>query len=216
MGTADRLEAVVASVLRRAEAGEALGRPGPAAAWVARLDAAPPAPGRCLDDYVEVQVHGGVDLGRDVVRISGSERGVLTFGQCCMPIPGDPIIGVIRKGQALEVHVHDCPSIQRMRGERRRWVDVEWEQGSERLFDVTVRLMTQNARGVLARVASAIAEENSNIQHVRMDSEQVPYSMLQFTLQVTDRIHLAKVLKAVRRIPEVVRIVRSKGDAASG
>ena len=139
----------------------------------------------------------------------------MQLARCCRPIPGDPIIGIIRKGQGLEVHVHDCPSIQRVRGERGRWVDVEWEPAHDRLFDVAIRVMTQNARGVLARVASAIAEENSNIQNVGMDADQIPYSTLNFTLQVADRIHLAKVLRAVRRVPEVVRIIRCKGDGGS-
>jgi len=146
------------------------------------------------------------------ILIRGSEGVAVQLAKCCQPIPGDPIIGVIRKGQGLEVHVHDCPTIQRLRGERSRWVDVEWEPAHDRLFDVTIRVMTQNGRGVLARVASAIAEENSNIQNVGMDGDQVPYSTLHFTLQVTDRIHLARVLRAVRRVPEVVRIIRSKGD----
>ncbi|MCB1886425.1 MAG: bifunctional (p)ppGpp synthetase/guanosine-3',5'-bis(diphosphate) 3'-pyrophosphohydrolase [Rhodocyclaceae bacterium] len=149
------------------------------------------------------------------ILIRGSEGIAVQLARCCQPIPGDPIIGVIRKGQGLEVHVHDCPAIQRLRGERSRWVDVEWEPAHDRLFDVTIRVMTQNGRGVLARVASAIAEENSNIQNVGMDGDQVPYSTLHFTLQVTDRIHLAKVLRAVRRVPEVVRILRNKGETAA-
>ena len=146
------------------------------------------------------------------ILIRGSEGIAVQLARCCRPIPGDPIIGIIRKGQGLEVHVHDCPSIQRVRGERGRRVDVEWEPAHDRLFDVAIRVMTQNARGVLARVASAIAEENSNIQNVGMDADQIPYSTLNFTLQVADRIHLAKVLRAVRRVPEVVRIIRCKGD----
>ena len=149
------------------------------------------------------------------ILIRGSEGIAVQLARCCRPIPGDPIIGIIRKGQGLEVHVHDCPSIQRVRGERGRWVDVEWEPAHDRLFDVAIRVMTQNARGVLARVASAIAEENSNIQNVGMDADQIPYSTLNFTLQVADRIHLAKVLRAVRRVPEVVRIIRCKGDGGS-
>ena len=149
------------------------------------------------------------------ILIRGSEGIAVQLAKCCRPIPGDPIIGVIRKGQGLEVHVHDCPSIQRVRGERGRWVDVEWEPAHDRLFDVAIRVMTQNGRGVLARVASAIAEENSNIQNVGMDADQIPYSTLNFTLQVADRIHLAKVLRAVRRVPEVVRIIRAKGDGGA-
>ena len=147
------------------------------------------------------------------ILIRGSEGIAVQLAKCCQPIPGDPIIGIIRKGQGLEVHVHDCPAIQRLRGERGRWVDVEWEHADGRHFDVSIRVLTHDARGVLAKVANAIAENNANIQQVRMDAEQVPYSSLQFTLQVTDRIHLARLLKGIRRIPEVVRIMRTRAMA---
>ena len=146
------------------------------------------------------------------ITIRGSEGIAVQLARCCHPIPGDPIIGTLRKGQGLEVHTHDCPSVAKLRGDRGRWVDVEWEAGDDRLFDVGIRVLTRNARGVLARVASAIAEEDCNIQSVHMDNEQGAYTALNFTLQVRDRMHLARVMRAVRRVQEVVRIGRVKGD----
>ncbi|CAH1746401.1 bifunctional (p)ppGpp synthase/hydrolase SpoT [Thauera humireducens] len=147
------------------------------------------------------------------ITIRGSEGIAVQLARCCHPIPGDPIIGTLRKGQGLEVHTHDCPSVAKLRGDRGRWVDVEWEPGhDDRLFDVGIRVLTRNARGVLARVASAIAEEDCNIQSVHMDNEQGAYTALNFTLQVRDRMHLARVMRAVRRVQEVVRIGRVKGD----
>ncbi|THF60329.1 RelA/SpoT family protein [Pseudothauera rhizosphaerae] len=147
------------------------------------------------------------------ILIRGSEGIAVQLARCCQPIPGDPIIGTIRKGQGLEVHLHDCPTVAKLRGDRGRWVDVEWETGEEgRLFDVTIRVLTKNARGVLARVAGAIAEADCNIQNLTMDNEQGAYTALNLTLQVRDRMHLAQVMRAVRRVPEVVRIGRLRGD----
>ena len=147
------------------------------------------------------------------IAIRGSEGITVQLARCCHPIPGDPIIGMLRKGQGLEVHTHDCPSVAKLRGDRGRWVDVEWETDmEERQFDVGIRVLTRNARGVLARVASAIAEEDCNIQSVHMDNEQGAYTALNFILQVRDRMQLARVMRAVRRVQEVVRIGRIKGD----
>ncbi|MBC9073217.1 bifunctional (p)ppGpp synthetase/guanosine-3',5'-bis(diphosphate) 3'-pyrophosphohydrolase [Thauera sp. CAU 1555] len=147
------------------------------------------------------------------ILIRGSEGIAVQLARCCQPIPGDPIIGTIRKGQGLEVHLHDCPSVAKLRGDRGRWVDVEWETGDDdRLFDVTIRVLTKNSRGVLARVASAISEADCNIQNLTMDNEQGAYTALNLTLQVRDRMHLAQVMRAVRRVPEVVRIGRVRGD----
>ncbi|WP_068809620.1 RelA/SpoT family protein [Thauera phenolivorans] len=147
------------------------------------------------------------------IMIRGSEGITVQLARCCHPIPGDPIIGCIRKGQGLEVHAHDCPAVTKGRGARGRWVDVEWEAiANERLFDVAIRVLTNNARGVLAKVASAISESDCNIQSVSMEGEQGAYTALNFTVQVRDRMHLAKAMRGVRRIPEVVRIGRVKGD----
>ncbi|MHB1373870.1 MAG: RelA/SpoT family protein [Thauera sp.] len=151
------------------------------------------------------------------ITIRGSEGVAVQLARCCHPIPGDPIIGTLRKGQGLEVHTHDCPNVAKLRSDRGRWVDVEWEHVvDDRLFDVGIRVLSRNARGVLARVASAIAEEDCNIQSVSMESEQGDYTALNFTVQVHDRMHLARVMRAVRRVQEVVRIGRVKGDGRVG
>lgn len=148
------------------------------------------------------------------ILIRGSEGIAVQLAKCCHPIPGDPIIGTIRKGQGLEVHLHDCPTVAKLRGDRGRWVDVEWDSADEdRLFEVTIRVLLTNSRGVLAKVASAIADEDSNIHNVASDNEQGIYTAIYFTLQVRDRPHLARVMRAVRRVPEVLRIVRIKGES---
>ena len=145
------------------------------------------------------------------ILIRGTEGMAVQLAHCCRPIPGDPIVGVIKKGQGLVVHLADCPSISgRGRGERNKWVDVEWERDGGRLFEVAIKIEAENRRGVLAKVAAEIAEAGSNIQHVTMDDEQGVYTSLYFTLQVSNRVHLARILRALRHIPEVVRISRMR------
>jgi guanosine-3',5'-bis(diphosphate) 3'-pyrophosphohydrolase len=119
-------------------------------------------------------------------------------------IPG----GLIRKGHGLMVHTHDCLAIAKLRSERGNWVDVEWEPEIKGMFEASIRVVAKNERGVLARLASAIAETGSNIVNVSMDEDTGEATTLFFTLQVSDRIHLALILRALRRIPEVIRITR--------
>jgi RelA/SpoT family (p)ppGpp synthetase len=142
--------------------------------------------------------------------IRGSEGMAVQFAKCCRPIPGDPIIGFIKKGQGLVVHTHDCPIVTKARTDPDKWIDVEWAPDTERSFDVGIRVIAANQRGVLAKVATAIAEAGSNIDNVSMDEERGVYTAMHFTLQVHNRLHLARVMKSLRRIPEVVRIVRVK------
>jgi len=148
------------------------------------------------------------------VTIRGTEGLAVQFAPCCRPIPGDPIIAQIRKGQGLAVHTHDCPAIRPFHFDPEKWVDVQWDAEPGRLFDVNVRLTAANQRGVLARLAAEIAEADSNID--RIETEERPsnaYSTIVFTIQVRNRMHLAQVLRQLRRIPEVVRIARLKRAA---
>jgi len=142
--------------------------------------------------------------------INGDEGVAMQLAKCCRPIPGDPIVGIIRKGQGMVVHTHDCRSIGKSSQERDNWVDVEWAQGIERLFDIGIRVVTENRRGVLARITAEIANGGSDIQNVSFDNERGIYTTLQFTLQVMNRVHLARIIRGLRRIPEVVRIARTK------
>ena len=145
------------------------------------------------------------------VLIQGGEGMAVQMARCCRPIPGDPIVGLLRKDQGLEVHLNDCPILTRNHSsERDRWVDVEWEAGGDRLFDVGIRVLIHHRRGVLARVAAAIADQEANIQNVNMESERGSDTVIHFTLQVKNRPHLARIMRAVRHIPDVVRISRER------
>jgi len=173
--------------------------------------------GKRLPAIVARRLAGSIEKGASTaepkpqgpILIRGTEGMAVQLAHCCRPIPGDPIVGVIKKGQGLVVHLADCPSISlRGRGERAKWVDVEWERDSGKLFEAAIKIEAENRRGVLAKVAAEIAEAGSNIQHVTMDDEHGVYTSLYFTLQVSNRVHLARVLRALRHIPEVVRISR--------
>jgi GTP pyrophosphokinase len=147
-----------------------------------------------------------VSAGPIVIR--GSEGMAVQFAKCCRPIPGDPIIGSIKKGQGIVVHTHDCTTVAKSRGDPDKWLDVEWAPEPTRLFDVGIHLTVMNQRGVLAKVAGAIAAEGANIDNVVMDEERGAYTEMHLTLQVADRQHLARIKRGLRRISEVINIAR--------
>ncbi len=147
----------------------------------------------------------------DSITIRGTEGLAVQFAPCCRPIPGDPIIAQIKKGQGLAVHTHDCPAIHPFHFDPEKWVDVQWDPAPERLFDVNVRLTAQNTRGVLARLAAEVSEADSNIDHIETEERaSTAYTTVVFTIQVKNRMHLAHVFRRLRRIPEVVRLNRLK------
>jgi len=165
---------------------------------------------RVADDHVS---HEATSKG--VITILGTEGMAVQFGKCCTPIPGDPIIGVIKSGQGLVIHTHDCHVLRKGRGASDDWLDVVWDKNINKLFDASIKLIVANQRGVLAKVATAISEAESNIENVHFSNEG-DYTALYFTLQVNHRLHLANVMRNLRQIPEVIRITRIKNVQQSG
>lgn len=155
-----------------------------------------------------------ISAAPDTLVIRGTEGIAIQLAKCCQPIPGDPIIGSIKKGQGLVVHTHDCPVIRKSRShEPHKWIDVEWEPSPGSLFEVRIDVEVKNARGVLAQVASAIADSGSNIENVSMEGDpEKLFTRLHFSIQVGGRVHLAHVMRNLRTIPNVVRISRQRSE----
>jgi len=145
------------------------------------------------------------------VTIRGTEGVAVQLATCCRPIPGDSIVGSIKKGQGLVVHNSDCPAIVRSRkNEPDQWLDVEWDPRTTRLFQAAINVTVENQRGVLAKVASEIAEAGSNIDSITMEEDRAVFTTMHFVLEVANRQHLARVMRALRRLPDVKKISRTR------
>lgn len=155
--------------------------------------------------------HDGATRQPGSLVIHGSEGMALQFAKCCHPIPGDPIIGYLRKGHGLIIHTHDCPVARRSRADTDKWMDVEWDSDSKKLFTVSLRVLASEGRGVLAKIAAEIAKTESNIESVNLEpSHSSAYAEINFSVLVANRIHLARVMRGLRSVPEVVRVTRLK------
>ena len=147
------------------------------------------------------------------ILIQGNEGQAVTLSPCCGPLPGDEIMAGIRVGTGLVVHTADCPVAKRARQrEPDRWVDVAWDVNHARHFLARVDVTALNERGVLGMIAGEVAQADSNITNVTMTDDTSEAFVLSMTVQVDDRKHLAKVFRAIRRVPQVRRIVRVKGN----
>ncbi len=143
----------------------------------------------------------------EVVRISGAERGVVSFGNCCHPIPGDPIVGFLSAGKGLVIHQTSCPNVIELRKHPERMMRVDWDQDIEGEFRVVLRVEAANKPGVLATVAAAMAETEANIENVEYGERDASSATMYFTLEVRDRQHLGEVMRRLRRLP-VVQVVQ--------
>ena len=147
----------------------------------------------------------------DVITIKGSDDMAIQLAICCHPIPGDPILGYINKEKGLVIHTHDCQIVNELSLDHDRWVDVEWEPDSEKLFNVRLSVLVVNERGMLGKIASVIADAESNIDNVSLqDMDGSPFATLNFLVQVRHRQHLAELIRNLRKITKVNKITRVK------
>jgi len=140
--------------------------------------------------------------------IAGTEGLVVSFAKCCHPIPGDPIHGFISAGRGIVVHQATCKNTVKLRTQNEKWLDVAWSEDIAREFPVDIVVHAKNQRGVLATIAVAVSETDSNIDNVIVDERDGGYSDLRLTIEVTGRQHLAQVIRRLRRVDLIERITR--------
>ena len=147
-----------------------------------------------------------------VVLIDGSEGASVQLAPCCRPIPGDAIVGYLGRGEGLAVHTSEC-SVGRRLFERdsEHWMGVDWAEQQTRPYESAVTVLINSGKGVLAQVAQAVAEAEADITHIEMGNEPaVETTELQLTLSVRDRLHLAEVMRTLKRSHAVLRVSRIK------
>lgn len=140
--------------------------------------------------------------------IKGTEGMVINFATCCYPIPGDPIIGVIDTGKGILVHVEGCYRIAKLRRYPDRFLPLRWSQQTSGEFPVLVKVQVLNERGVLAIIALAVSDADANIEDIDVKERENVHYIVTFKLMVRDRAHLARVLRHLRKIKQVVKIMR--------
>ena len=154
--------------------------------------------------------HDSVSQGGLV--LDGGEGASVQFASCCRPIPGDAIVGYLGRGEGLVVHTDDCALAKRLQHrDNERFIAVDWSDEPVRAFETNLLVTVSNGKGVLARVAAALANAEADITHVDMAHEPSHDATdLRFGIAVRDRVHLASAMRSVKRVSSVLRVQRAK------
>ncbi len=149
------------------------------------------------------------------VTIDGSENASVQFSTCCRPLPGDRILGYLGRGEGLALHTDDCSVAKKLQHrDSDRFISVEWSDEPARAFEAGILVTVTNGKGVLARVASALASAEADIAHIDMGEESAQDTTdLRFVIAVRDAAHLEIVLRNLKRAPSVLHASRIKGHS---
>ncbi|WP_137896339.1 bifunctional (p)ppGpp synthetase/guanosine-3',5'-bis(diphosphate) 3'-pyrophosphohydrolase [Ramlibacter sp. 2FC] len=150
-------------------------------------------------------------VSQGAVTLDGSENASVKYASCCRPVPGEAIVGYLGRGEGLVVHADGCAVARKLQNkDSERFITVEWADEPVRPFETGVVITVANGKGVLARVAAALASAEADIVHVDMNDESNQDAAdLRFVIAVRDRIHLDQVLRNLRRTPSVLRAARA-------
>ncbi len=142
--------------------------------------------------------------------IRGAEGMLVTFANCCRPIPGDAVIAHVSQGKGLVVHMENCANIRGYQGEPDKYIPVQWDNVEGVEYQANLRVEIVNHQGALAKITSIIAAEGSNIHNLSTEERDGRVYLINLRISVKDRIHLANVMRRIRVLPEVLRTSRNR------
>jgi (p)ppGpp synthase/HD superfamily hydrolase len=140
--------------------------------------------------------------------VAGTEGLLVSYAHCCYPLPSDPILAFLSTGRGIVMHRDTCANVEDYHKHPEKWLPVSWQHNPGRLFLSEIRIETVTRTGVLAAVSAAIAGTGTNVSHVSIEQRDAEVSVIVFVLELSDRKHLARVMRVVRRMPDVLRVSR--------
>jgi GTP pyrophosphokinase len=152
-------------------------------------------------------------LGRDsAIQVGGMQDMMITLAKCCNPVRGEEIVGYISRGKGVSIHSSDCTNVERLMYDSERRIEVAWaapQKGQASLFDVKLLLDVEDQQGLLAKIVSVVADEDTNIRNVDARTFENTDARITMVVAVADRKHMERVIARIRKIKGVRAVQRS-------
>ncbi|MGY3685424.1 bifunctional GTP diphosphokinase/guanosine-3',5'-bis pyrophosphate 3'-pyrophosphohydrolase [Vibrio coralliilyticus] len=142
--------------------------------------------------------------------IRGAEGLLLTFANCCHPIPDDHIIAHVSPGRGLVVHRETCPNVRGYQKEPDKYMAVEWSEDYEQEFITELNVDVQNRQGALAELTNVISQTGSNIHGLSTEEKDGRLYTVTVLLTTKDRVHLAGIMRKIKAMPHTLKVRRRK------
>jgi len=146
-----------------------------------------------------------IRLGRGI-RIQGIDGMLVRYAQCCQPVPGDTVVGYVTQGRGISIHRVDCPNLLTL-NEKDRRVEIDWQEQEGESFAVRLLVNAEDRRGLYADILQAISQTGTNIRRADLHTKDGSAFGTVF-VEVENLPHLAKVLRAVRKVKGVASVDR--------
>ncbi|MCX7988059.1 MAG: bifunctional (p)ppGpp synthetase/guanosine-3',5'-bis(diphosphate) 3'-pyrophosphohydrolase [Thermodesulfovibrio sp.] len=143
---------------------------------------------------------------KQFISLKGVEEVLYHIAKCCMPVPGDDIVGFITRGKGISVHRKDCENIKHL--DKERLIEVYWTADDSSKVQTKISVECLDKPGILANLTGLLSASNVNITAVKANSTADKRALIDFTIEVKDRNHLSDIINKIYNIPEVLSIRR--------
>jgi len=140
------------------------------------------------------------------ILVKGLEDLLIRYGNCCHPLPGDPVVGYITRGQGITVHRTTCVHALSMDSARR--IELEWGPEAGELYPVRIHVLCYDKIGLLAKITSVLSEAHANILDASVRTRADKRADCAFTISVSGAAHLENIIKSVKKVKHVVKVTR--------
>ena len=147
---------------------------------------------------------------KEAFSITGNEGSIMNYPHCCEPIVNDEIVGYLSPAKGIVVHRKNCANLEELEKNPERMVIMNWDLEKEMMFQTTLQMDVINKQGVLAKLASVVAENHGNIERFEQVDRDGNYSGLEFHLSIANTQKLDNILYKLRQLPEVLKASRKE------
>jgi GTP pyrophosphokinase len=148
------------------------------------------------------------------VLVEGMDNCLIKFSRCCTPVPGDPIVGFITRGQGISIHRADCPnylnSLREPDGES-RWIHVEWAEKTTGAYTTSLRIFARDRNGLVLDIAQVLNTLAAKVQSLNARRLPEGNAMVHVTMEVPDLAALQLIIARIRTLNSVRQIERGNG-----
>ncbi len=148
--------------------------------------------------------------GKEGILIDGVDDLMVRYAQCCNPLPGDDVVGIITRGRGISVHAADCPNARAAGVDRERVVPITWDQKVKTARQVKIRVVSEDKKGLLTEMSSVISARNINILNADIRTTEDAKAINTFELQVEGAEQLRALMRGLSGIKGIISVERVK------
>ncbi len=140
--------------------------------------------------------------------VKGIDDILVRFAKCCMPVPGDNIIGYITRGRGVTIHRSDCENFEHTDESENRFIEVAWANNFSTSYSASVQVVSLDRKGLLSEVTMTIHELDMVMSGINAKIDKNGIAIVNISVEISDIEELNKLIKKLKNLEDVIEVKR--------